>query len=242
MHFRAARPGDGPADVTHLSHRCARFLRWQPALLNLRQPQDGGLSADPYDPQLNRAYRELAELHGALIDPSRACTPRTGRASSRPCRTWATASGRDAPFGASTRLSTRRRSGLATPPRGDTTADSESRCEVFDQRERAALLPLPERPFELVAWKHVKVHRTVTWPSTARCTRCRSSTLATRCGPTSVHRSSSSPNAARPRSRSPSHRERRCSRSGPPPAGIVLAAEVVKDPAKTGVTLNNYPA
>ncbi len=36
----------------------------------------GVLSADLYDPRLNRAYRELAEHHGAIVDPARALRPR----------------------------------------------------------------------------------------------------------------------------------------------------------------------
>jgi hypothetical protein len=36
----------------------------------------GVLSADLYDPKLNRAYRELAEHHGAIVDPGRALHPK----------------------------------------------------------------------------------------------------------------------------------------------------------------------
>lgn len=36
----------------------------------------GVVRADRYDPQFNRAYRELAEHHGALVDPARALHPK----------------------------------------------------------------------------------------------------------------------------------------------------------------------
>jgi hypothetical protein len=119
----------------------------------------GVLRADLYDPALNRAYRELASHYGAIIDPARAVhpkdKPRVERAMPYVRDSWW--SGRtfasveamvegavvwcrdDAP---------RRRHRVLGLPVG----------ELFRERERPALLALPERPFALVAWRVVKVH------------------------------------------------------------------------------------
>lgn len=61
------------------------------------------LKADPYDPRLNRVYRDLAEHYGAIVDPARRRTRRTNRGSNGPCPMHAIASGRAAPSPASRR-------------------------------------------------------------------------------------------------------------------------------------------
>src|SRR6266508_2746810 len=56
-------------EALHFFGGCARF--WIPD--NLRA---GVLKADLYDPRLNRAYRELAEHYGTIVDPARAAHPK----------------------------------------------------------------------------------------------------------------------------------------------------------------------
>ncbi len=119
----------------------------------------GVLSADLYDPRLNRAYRELAEYHGALIDPARAAHPKdkprveraipyvrdsfwSGRSFQRFDEIVAEA------LVWSREVAPRRRHRGFGHPVG----------EVFREREQPALLPLPERPFALFEWREVKVH------------------------------------------------------------------------------------
>jgi len=47
----------------------------------------GVISSDLYDPKLNRAYAEMAEFYGVLIDPARASKP-TDKALSSYCTSW----------------------------------------------------------------------------------------------------------------------------------------------------------
>jgi hypothetical protein len=119
----------------------------------------GVLSADLYDPTLNRAYRELAEHHGAIVDPARALhpkdKPRVERAvpyvrdsfwSGRAFRSFEEIVSEALVW--SREVAPRRRHRVHGVPVG----------ELFETHERPALLSLPERPFALVEWKDAKVH------------------------------------------------------------------------------------
>lgn len=119
----------------------------------------GVLTADLYDPRLNRAYRECAEHHGALIDPARALHPKDKPRVERamPYVRDSFWSGREfrsleamveAAVVWCRDVAPRRRH----PRLGITVG------EVFRERERPVLLPLPERPFAIVQWRKVKVH------------------------------------------------------------------------------------
>ena len=119
----------------------------------------GVLSADLYDPQLNRGYRELAEHAGALIDPARAARPKDKPRVERamPYVRDSFWSGRDfASFDAIIEgaLVWCRdvAPGRRHPRLGRTVG------EIFAESERPALLPLPVSSFEIVEWRQAKVH------------------------------------------------------------------------------------
>ena len=119
----------------------------------------GVLRPDLYDPQFNRAYREMAEHHGALIDPARVFHPKDKPRVERSMRYvrdsfW---SGQEfaslqamveAAFDWCADLAPRRPHPRLRVPVG----------LVFREREQPELLPLPERPFAIVAWRSAKVH------------------------------------------------------------------------------------
>lgn len=119
----------------------------------------GVLKADLYDPRLNRAYRELAEHHGAIIDPARAARPKDKPRVERAMpyvrdsfwsgRSFSTFDEivREAPVWSRDTAPRRRHRVLGLPV-----------SELFLGRERPALLPLPERPFRIVEWREAKVH------------------------------------------------------------------------------------
>jgi len=119
----------------------------------------GVLKADLYDPRLNRAYRELAEHHGAIVDPARALHPKD-----KPRVERAVPYVRDSFWSGRsfTSFDEILREALVwsrdTAPRRRHRRFGISVRDVFDQHERPALLPLPAHPFALVEWKDARVH------------------------------------------------------------------------------------
>ncbi len=119
----------------------------------------GVLTPDLYDPRLNRAYRECAEHFGAIVDPARAAHPKDKPRIERavPFVRDSFWSGRS--FSSFDEMV---REALVwsrdTAPRRRHRVHGITVRELFETRERPALIPLPERPFALVEWKDAKVH------------------------------------------------------------------------------------
>ena len=114
---------------------------------------------DLYDPKINRAYAELASHYGCLVDPARAYHPRDKatieahqryiRSSFFAGRDWASLEAMAAGAVAwCTEVAACRR------PRA---LEGRTVGEVFTAEEQAALLPLPQVPFELATWSRPKV-------------------------------------------------------------------------------------
>ncbi len=119
----------------------------------------GVLKADLYDPRLNRAYRELAEHYGAIVDPARAAHPKD-----KPRVERAVPYVRDSFWSGRSFQSFDQIVSEALVWSRDTAPRRRHRVhgipvgELFDEHERPALLPLPERPFRIVEWREAKVH------------------------------------------------------------------------------------
>lgn len=115
--------------------------------------------ADRYDPRVNRAYGELARYYGCLIDPSRVAHPKDKPRVERGVA-YARESffrGRDFSSLAEMRAAARRWSlEVAGQRRHGTTG--ERPLVSFQQREQAALHPLPSHPWQLVLWTTAVVH------------------------------------------------------------------------------------
>jgi transposase len=110
-------------------------------------------TADRYDPRVNRAYGELARYYGFLVDPARAARPtdkprveRSGqyaRQSFFRGREWASLEAMRAEAARWCREVAGQRTHGTT---------REHPLPAFEARERAALAPLPARPWERVSW------------------------------------------------------------------------------------------
>ncbi len=136
-----------------------RFFGGSPRFWICDNLRTGVLSADLYDPRLNRAYRELAEHYGAIVDPARALHPKD-----KPRVERAVPYVRDSFWSGRSFTSFDEivREALVwsreVAPRRRHRIHGVTVHELFDSRERPALIPLPERPFALVEWKDAKVH------------------------------------------------------------------------------------
>ena len=122
----------------------------------------GVITPDLYDPLINRAFAELAEHYGTLIDPARALKPRDKARVERPVP-YARDSffaGRADEFGSMSAMqvdAVRWCSDVANV-RHSRPLGGMAPADLFAAEEAKALLPLPRRSFELATWTKVKVH------------------------------------------------------------------------------------
>jgi transposase len=141
-------------------HRNAfQFFGGVPRKVVLDNQKAGIIKASVTDPEVQRAYRECAEHYGFLISPCVARTPEHKGKVERGVR-----------YVKGSLIAGRSFRGLveANCEAIDWVVDhagvrvhgttQEVPIHVFEARERAALLPLPATPFDLVEWKQAKLH------------------------------------------------------------------------------------
>ena len=159
MHFVRPVLKMDQATWTRCHQEALVFFGGSPRLWICDNLKTGVLKADLYDPKLNRAYRELAEFHGAIIDPARALHPKDKPRVERamPYVRDSFWSGRTF---ASFDLIVQEAVGWCrdVAPRRHHRVLGLPVGELFRERECPALLPLPERSFALFEWRAVKVH------------------------------------------------------------------------------------
>jgi hypothetical protein len=108
---------------------------------------------------LNRAYAEVAEHYGCLIDPARAAKPKDKPRVERVMQYVRDSFWRGRSFASLTDMQTRAISWCreVAGVRAHRSLDGASPLAVFDALEAPALLALPARPFELARWLSPKV-------------------------------------------------------------------------------------
>ncbi|GAA2001255.1 IS21 family transposase [Catenulispora subtropica] len=126
---------------------------------------------DLYDPKINRAYAELANYYGALVDPARALKPKDKPRVERQMPYI-----RDSFWAGREFVSIEHMQAQAVVWARDVAGQRECRplggaapIAVFEAIESEMLLPLPEAPFTLARWStatvgpdiHIKVGRTL---------------------------------------------------------------------------------
>lgn len=135
------------------------FFGGAPARLVPDNLKTGVERPDLYDPKVNRCYGELAEHYGVLVDPARSFKPRDKPRVERPMPYIRDSFWRGRTFSS---LSEMQAAALAwcdevAGTRTCRPLDGAAPGAVFAAVEQAALLPLPERPFELAVWSRPKV-------------------------------------------------------------------------------------
>jgi len=142
--------------------RMYEFFGGVPARTVIDNLKSGVITPSLYDPTLNRSYREMAEHVGTFIDPARVAHPKDKGKVERDVRTVRDAARRiillypTATLGELNYLMKEWALHEYGARAHGTTG--EKPYDVFSQRERPALKPLPDTPFELATWKQATVH------------------------------------------------------------------------------------
>lgn len=119
----------------------------------------GVTKPDLYDPKINRAYAEMAEHYGVLIDPARVRKPKDKARVERPMpyvrdSFWR---GRDWPSEHAMQVAGVEWSLEVAGRRSHRSLEGASPRAIFDAVEAEALRPLPHHRFELASWSTPKV-------------------------------------------------------------------------------------
>jgi transposase len=114
-----------------------------------------------YEPTIQRSYQHMAEHYGTVILPARARKPRDKakvEGAVRIVQRWVLGRLRNRVFHSLTELNAAIRECVADLNRRRMRTYGKSRLEMFEQHERATLLPLPQDLFEITEWKKAKVN------------------------------------------------------------------------------------
>ena len=135
------------------------FFGGVPARLVIDNLATGVSRADLYDPKMNRAYAEMAEHYGTLIDPARVRKPTDKPHVERPMpyvrdSLWR---GRDWPSEVGMQTAAVRWCLDVAGVRAHRGIDGAAPLALFNAVERDALVALPRAPFELAGWSTPKV-------------------------------------------------------------------------------------
>ena len=133
-----------------------RYFGGVPRILVPDNLKTGITRADRYDPVINRVYRELAEHYGTAVIPARVRKPRdkpNAEGTVGIVTTWILAALRDRVFFSIRELNEGIAEKLERFNAKPFQKKEGSRLDAFLAEEKAALLPLPEIPYELSSWK-----------------------------------------------------------------------------------------
>ena len=137
----------------------AHLAAWEyfgsaPDRLVIDNLKTGVIKADLYDPRLNRAYAEMAEHYGCLIDPARAEKPRDKPRVERMMPYVRDSFWRGRTFGSVIDMQARAVAWCTTVAgtRAHRSLGGAQPLALFEAVEAPALLALPPAPFQLARW------------------------------------------------------------------------------------------
>jgi len=135
------------------------FFGGAPQQIRLDNLKTGVITPDLYDPKLNRAYQEMAQHYGVLLDPCRAAKPKDKPQVERSIPYVRDSYWRGRDFaGVAAMQDTAARWLVSVSDQRPHRILPGSVGEVFASHEQPALLPLPRDPFEVAHWATATVH------------------------------------------------------------------------------------
>ncbi len=123
--------------------------------------KSGVTIANRYEPEINRTYAELARHYGAVVIPARVATPTDKpkvEVSVQIAQRWVLAVLRHRTFFTLADLNTAIGERIDAINERPMKITGVSRRALFEQLDRAALLPLPQTRYELAEWKPCRVN------------------------------------------------------------------------------------
>lgn len=141
--------------------RALEFFGGAPAAFVPDNLKSGVTKAHRYEPVLNPAYQDFAEHYGVAVLPARVRKPRDKakvEVAVQVVERWILARLRDRRFFSLAELNAAIRTLLEQLNARPFKKREGSRLAFFQEIERAALKPLPARPYTYATWKKAKVH------------------------------------------------------------------------------------
>lgn len=141
--------------------RALEFFGGSPAAVVPDNLKSGVTQAHRYEPELNPAYQDFAEHYGLAILPARVRKPRDKskvEVAVQVVERWILAALRDRQFFSLPELNRAIRELLERINTRPFKKREGSRASFFHEIERAALRPLPGKPYQYATWKKAKVH------------------------------------------------------------------------------------
>ena len=141
--------------------RSLEFFGGVPGAIVPDNLKSGVAKAHRYEPELNPAYQDFAEHYGVAILPARVRKPRDKakvEVAVQVVERWILARLRDRTFFSLAELNAAIRELLQGLNARPFKRRDGCRASLFNEIERAALRPLPARPYTFATWKKAKVH------------------------------------------------------------------------------------
>jgi transposase len=141
--------------------RAFAFFGGVPKILRPDNLKSGVKTPNRYEPELNPAYQELAEHYQLAVLPARVRKPKDkahAENSVQNVERWILAPLRNCTFFSISEASRAIVPLLETLNQREMTHLGKSRQQLFEELDRPALRPLPERPYEFATWKNAKVN------------------------------------------------------------------------------------
>ena len=141
--------------------RALEFFGGVPGAIVPDNLKSGVIKAHRYDPQINPAYQDFAEHYRVAILPARVRKPRDKakvEVAVQVVERWILARLRDRTFFSLAELNSAIRELLTALNTRPFKRRDGCRQSLFDEIERPALRPLPDRPYCFATWKKAKVH------------------------------------------------------------------------------------
>lgn len=159
--YAEAQWGQDSANWINGHTRACNFFEGVPDAIVPDNLKSGVTTANYYDPEINLAYQEWAEYYGVAILPARAAKPRDKakvEGAVLIVERWILARLRDRKFFSLAALNKAMEYLLKELNDRPMQQYEQSRHCLFEEIEKAALNPLPEKPYEFAVRKIARVH------------------------------------------------------------------------------------